>query len=326
MGRKVVLLAIGNDYPRDEWTTVVYPPLGVLALGSYLVAHDVPVEVIDVQMDFGFGLTTAVERVISRRVAQYLSNQADAIAWVGISQLSASNGSIALAQEIRSALPGTPIIFGGYFSSSNYRRLLQEHSSVITAIVRGDGEAAALQISRSLAHGESFLSSQTPNLAWLEGGTIRTNPVEAVPLDGLPILDFRLLRNKSCYQTISMMTSRGCPFRCNYCLESSMRPYAAYPTAWVARQLTHMEAELPSTCVGIADPLFGVGRKRTLEVCQVMGQHRFTYGMESRVDVLTPDLITALRKAGVEMIFLGIESASISTLLRMNKASSGNTK
>ena len=189
-----------------------------------------------------------------------------------------------MAQEIRAALPDMPIILGGYFPSSVYRLLLEKYP-FITAIVRGDGEAAALQISSSLARGRSFLSARSPNLAWLDGGEIRTTPVQPVALDNLPILDFRLLRNSSCYQTVNLMTSRGCPFHCNYCLESSMRPYATYPLAWVARQLAHIESELPNTHISISDSLFGVGRKRTLEMCQVMGEHRFTYGVESRVDV-----------------------------------------
>jgi len=323
--RKVVLIAPPNDFAGNvnvvQLTTLLAPPLGILSVSSYLAAHDVPVELIDVQMDFGFGLTRAAEHAVSRRVAQHLRAQADDIAWVGISQLSNAGTGIALAGEIRAALPDMPIVFGGYFPSSTYRLLLEKYP-FITAIVRGDGEAAALQISRRLARGQPFLSDETPGLAWRDGEQIRTTPSQPMNPDDLPLLDFRLLRHPDCYQLIDLMTSYGCPFQCSYCLEGGMRPYAAHSPARVARQLTHLEAELPNDRVFIYDPVFGLGRERTLELCRVMGGHRFTYAVESRVDVLAPDLIPPLRAAGVETIYWGIESASASTLLRMNKVRS----
>lgn len=323
--RKAVLIAPANDFAGNvnvaRFTTPLAPPLGILALGSYLAAHDVPVELIDVQIDFGFGLTRAAERLVAQRVAHYLRDQANTIAWVGISQLSNSGSGIALAQEIRAFLPDTPIVFGGYFPSSVYRLLLEEHP-FITAIVRGDGEAAALQISHSLAQGRSFLSGQTPNLAWLDGNEIRTTPTRPMALDDLPILDFRFLRNSSCYQIIDLMTSQGCPFQCNYCLESTMRPYAEHRLDWVARQLAHLETELPNDWIYIYDPTFGLGRERTLELCRALRGRRFTYAVGSRVDVLSPDLIPALREAGIKVIYFGVESASVATLLRMNKVPS----
>ena len=319
--KKVVLLNVGFDFPRYDEHLQLSPPLGILAVGSYLLEHDVPVELIDVQMDFGFGLTCAAEQVVCQRVARYLQSQADEIAWVGLSQLSNTVSGVTLAEEIRSALPETPIVFGGYFPSGNYEFMLRKYPA-ITAIVRGDGEAAALHISRSLAQGQSFLSEQAPNLAWLCSGEICANPIQPMNLDNLPILDFRLLRNVSHYPLIIMMTSRGCPFRCNYCLESDMRSYAAYSPEWVARQLDHLETESSCTRIGVFDPIFGVGRKRTSEMCQVMGGRRFTYGVEGRVDILKASMIPSLRQAGVEIIFWGIESASPATLVRMDKVRS----
>lgn len=323
--KKAVLIAAANDFAGNanvaRFTSLLAPPLGILAVGSYLAAHGVPVELIDVQMDFGFGLTRNAECAVASRVARYLREQAEAISWVGISQLSNAGNGVTIATEIRAHLPQAPIIFGGYFPSSTCRSLLERHP-FITAVVRGDGEAAALQLSRSLAEGNSALSPQTPNLVWMDHGEMHASPTRPAALADLPLLDFRLLRNPSSYQIIDLMTSRGCPFQCDYCLEGTMRAYAAHPPEWVARQLTHLEEELPNDRVFIYDPVFGLGRERTRAMCRVLRQRRFTYAVESRVDVLTPDLIPALRAAGVETVFLGIESTSTATLLRMNKVRS----
>ncbi len=319
--KKAVLLSVGYDYPRGEVHMPITPPLGILALGSYLEQQGVPVELVDVQADFGFGTTASVERLICRRVARYLKDRARSIAWVGISMLSNVGSGLVLGQAIRAALPDTPILYGGYFPTSVWERLLKD-CPFITAIVRGDGEAAALQVSRLLAEGRPFLSERVPNLAWRDHGRIRTTPVRPMEIDDLPNLNYRLLRSKTCYPFAITMLSRGCPFRCNYCLEQNMRPYATYSLAWARRQLDHLEAELRCPRVGILDPIFAVSRKRALEIIKIIGGRRFAYALESRVDALAPDLIPLLRDAGVDVIFWGLESGSAGTLARMRKIAS----
>jgi hypothetical protein len=86
--------------------------------------------------------------------------------------------------------------------------------------------------------------------------------------------------------------------------------------------LDHLAETLHTNKILIVDPLFGLGRERTLELCQLMRGRGFTYALESRVDVLAPDLIPALSEAGVKHIYWGLESASAGTLMRMNKVRS----
>jgi anaerobic magnesium-protoporphyrin IX monomethyl ester cyclase len=319
--KKVVLIAPANDYTRDEWATLIAPPLGILALGSYLAEHDIPVELIDVQVDFGFGLSRDAEQIVSQRVVHHLHEQADDIAWIGVSQMFNTDSGLVLAQDVHDALPNIPIVFGGYFPSSRYSNLLTEYP-FIDAIVRGDGEAAALEITRHIIRGRPFPSVGIPNLVWTEQGEIKMTSSQPMSIDSLPPLDFGLLQKPDSYQIIDLMTSRGCPFGCTYCLEDTMRPYAAFSPDWVVRQLAHLEATMPNTRIFIYDPVFGLGRKRTLEICEVMDKYGFTYGVDSRVDVLEATVIPALHSAGVEVVFLGMESASPSTLVRMKKVRS----
>lgn len=321
MRNKAVLLVVGHDLVRNTWATPLVPPLGALALGSYLAAHGVQSEIVDVPVDFGFGATVAGEHAVHERVARYLQEQASRIAWVGISQLSNNPSGVALGREVRAALPDTPILFGGYFPSTSYDTLLRLYP-FITAVVRGDGEVAVLEISRSITEGRPFLSERTPNLAWLDKGEVRTSPVSHVAPADLPAVDYRQLRNPSGYDAAVMATSRGCPFRCNYCLEPALRPYAPHSVDWVQRQVAHVESVMPQPRLWILDPIFGPGRNRILEICRVMAGSRFRYAIESRVEALPPDLLPVLAQAGVELIFLGFESASPATLVRMNKVRS----
>jgi hypothetical protein len=319
MSMKKAILIASPYYPTGDFPPFSPPP-DILALGSYLKKNGVPVELIDVKTDFGLGRTDKAELVTYQRIARYLREQADDIAWIGISQVAASKpegGGLLLGKELHSALPDIPLVFGSYFMTVNYQRLLREYP-FISCIVRGDGEVAALAISHALERGDAFPSDNVPNLAWMEGETLRTTPVQPVPLDSLPAVDFNLLRHLRRYPFLNIYTSRGCPFRCNYCVEYDMRPFSMSPPEWVAEQLDCIDAEAANG-IFIYDPIFGINDTRVREMCDVLKGRRFTYMLESRVDVLRPEHIPSLRDAGVVAIYLGTESASPATLLRMGK-------
>ena len=309
------------------WLNLVAPPLSIVAVGSYLRAHGVPIELIDIEVDFGLGLTPEARRVVGRRVASYLAAQADDIAWVGISMH--TNLSLGMSEDtspidaIHAALPNTPMILGGYLASIDYHELLRKYPFV-TAVVRGDGEATALEISRRLARGEPVPCDQISNLAWDQQGEILTTPIQSLPPSELPIFDFTLLRNLRAYEKVDLMMSRGCPFSCDYCLEGLMRPFGEYPLPWISKQLEHVETVSPSSRLFVFDPIFGVKRDRTLEICEVMSARRqqFSWGFLGRVDVLPPDLLEPLHGAGVKSIFFGVEAISESALRRMQKVRS----
>lgn len=322
MPKKVVLIAPHNDVATfnalARQMTVPGPALGIMTVGSYLAANDVPVELIDVQVDYGVATNPEAARAVYDRITRHLSDQADAISWIGFSHMSSLDNSLPLSQKIHSVLPDIPIVFGGYSAARNHETLLKDYPFV-SAVVRGDGERAALQISRSLAKDKSFSSCPSPNLAYRDGGEIRTGRVEPVSLEDYPLLDFGLLRNPGYFPIAYLETSRGCPFKCNYCLEYKMRPYSVLSPAWVERQLDHLKAVFPSKRIVISDPLFAVGRKRVLDLYPVMRGRGNTYFIESRGDVIAPDLIPSMKEAGVEMLWLGVESASPDSLVRMNK-------
>src|SRR3990172_7970358 len=108
-------------------------PLAIVTLGSFLRANGFPVELIDVPMDFGFGITEAAEREVVRRIAAYLDGGSKEILWIGISCLAQPHAynSLLLAYEIKAACPQIPLIFGGYYPSIYHLDLLQHHHQVI---------------------------------------------------------------------------------------------------------------------------------------------------------------------------------------------------
>lgn len=291
--------------------------MGALAVASYLHREGVPVELVDVKIDAGLALTEAAEREVARQVAQRIAAQGEAVGWVGISQMATSWTGIRLAEAIFEAAPGLPIVMGGYFPSNTWRLLL-ERCPALAGVVRADGEHGALALSRATRAG-GWDPAAIPGLVWRGADGPVVNPPRASSAGELPVLDFGLMRHPDAYQMAAIVTSRGCPYPCNFCMEQKMRRYAPYGPAWLEAQLARLAETMTTRRVMIYDPIFGVGRRRTRELIPLMAAAPFTYTIASRVDVLEPELLPALAEAGVEVIYFGIESASPDTLVRMDK-------
>ncbi len=128
-----------------------------------------------------------------------------------------------------------PVIWGGYDPTVNTADCL-EHCDYACV---GEGEVAMLEIARRLDAGESL--DGVPNLSYRRDGSTVTIPRAPLvhDLDSLPwrdnspenkyfIEDGELVesypiltdRPEGTYQTI---TSRGCPYRCTYCCEASLK-------------------------------------------------------------------------------------------------------
>ena len=289
-------------------------PLGGLAIASYLRALGVPVQHVDLAMDRGIPVTAEAQRRVFARLADELAVQAARIAWIGLSMLASTDDALVLGPVLRAALPGTPIILGGYHPSSCWQKLVVLDWS--TGVVVGDGEHASERITANLAAGRP-IGHDVPNLRTRhqqEGPASR-----AVPIEDVPPLNLALLAHPDRYPTLNLPTSRGCPWRCSFCLEQNMRSYRSHSIGWMATQLESAAAAAATRRVYLADPLFGVGEGRLVELCEVLRAAPFRYAASTRVDVIAPTQVPRLAAAGVDALYVGVESASPEALVRMNK-------
>jgi len=111
-----------------------------------------------------------------------------------------------------------PFVLGGIHAMANAEEILK--TSLFDYVFRGECENAFPQFVDTLARGRSV--QDVPNLAWVQDGRIRINPVGPLPeLTDLPLKDYesmdfqRLIDAKNGW--VGLMASRGCPFSCTYC-------------------------------------------------------------------------------------------------------------
>ncbi len=129
----------------------------------------------------------------------------------------------ALTRDLRKICPEALIIWGGPEAGSDPDQVIRSHPEV-DFIIRGEGEAAFLDLLKSLYSREAdTFSLAIPGLSWRHPltGAVSHEPERprlkgedwVFPYSGR---DLEQDKNKMLYYE----TSRGCPFRCTYCLSS----------------------------------------------------------------------------------------------------------
>jgi radical SAM superfamily enzyme YgiQ (UPF0313 family) len=123
---------------------------------------------------------------------------------------------------------------------------------------------------------------------------------------------------------MNMMTSRGCPYHCAFCLW----PQSMYGHKQRFRGLDNVFAEIHDLVdryglkeINIDDGTFTTNKKRVVEFCQRLRSERFDliWTCNGRVDNLDDEMLVEMKKSGCKMIRLGVESGSQDVLDKIKK-------
>jgi anaerobic magnesium-protoporphyrin IX monomethyl ester cyclase len=132
----------------------------------------------------------------------------------------------------------------------------------------------------------------------------------------------RLWRRHHGRFTLNMVSTRGCPFHCNWCAKPIWgQRYAMRSAADVAAELATVKATIGPDHIWFADDIFGL-RPGWLaafarEVAARGAEVPFT--IQSRCDLMTPEAVASLAAAGCHEVWLGAESGSQAVLDAMDK-------
>lgn len=248
------------------------------------------------------------------------------------------DATLAIAKLVKEKYPDIKILLGGNgVEVLNFGRLPNanykiEEYQFIDAIIRGDGEITFTEILKSDWSEESLL--QIKGLIWrLNGVWIHNGFRPNIDMNIVPIPDFSSLEDnyyyKSVYhETIPIVMSRGCPFRCSFCSVPEYIPEYRYRTtdsvveelkAWVAKGKRYFFCQ---------DSIINGNAVWFKELCEKIiasgladGDTPITFGGNTRLQANMRDLDTMrlYRRAGLTKMINGFESASEPVLRHMKK-------
>jgi radical SAM superfamily enzyme YgiQ (UPF0313 family) len=119
-----------------------------------------------------------------------------------------------------------------------------------------------------------------------------------------------------------MLTSRGCPNNCCFCYTPTAfgRKTRSQSVERVLEDIAYV-ARNGSGRLWFADPNFSFSEARVIAILEGVLRRELPVSMwvETRADILTPELIVLLKRAGVHSIAMGLESASPNVYPALNK-------
>lgn len=247
-----------------------------------------------------------------------------------------------LTQRIRAAGIRAPIIWGGTHPTV----AADESIEVADIVCVGEGEQAVAALLDCLAAGRD--PTGVPSL-WFRGGgpfgnreTIR-NPIMPLEqdLDRLPPPDWDLTTQwvaqpdglvparpgnlRGALDTLRVESCRGCPYHCTFCNNAAL--LALYKGLGkfvrmrsvdnILAEITALLARFPSIRgVNFVDDLFFVRREEEIE--EFAAKYNAQVGLPLQLDAfpntVTERKVAALAQVPIELISMGIESASEDTL------------
>lgn len=177
-------------------------------------------------------------------------------------------------------------------------------------VVTGEAESVILQV----------LNAQNSN------HIIQGSPLQ--DLDSIPIADFSLLKHHERMSILPVMTSRGCPYQCNFCSVTQMfgRGYRTQSVQRVLDELFQLQ-KLKRKWIFFVDDNFAAIQSRTHTLLDSLIKYRFNRFWTAQVRTDAAKDITLVKKmylAGCRVVFIGLESINPASLQNMQKRQSIN--
>ncbi len=124
------------------------------------------------------------------------------------------------------------------------------------------------------------------------------------------------------YFSLNMVSTRGCPFHCNWCAKPVWgQRYAMRSAIDVADEMFAVKSEIRPDHVWFADDIFGLRPSWLADFAarvDELGAH-IPFTIQSRCDLMSPEAVAALARSGCHEVWLGAESGSQAILDAMDK-------
>ena len=229
--------------------------------------------------------------------------------------------------ELLKNATGTKVIVGGPHVTYFHREVLEE-STAIDVVIRHEFDTKIAEVVSNLKCLKSV-----EGITFRDGDKIcdNGNGILCEELDSIPFPDREVVPWQDYLEAwysrrpfMNMMTSRGCPYHCSFCLW----PQSMYGHKQRFRSLDNVFLEIKYLKdmyglreINIDDGTFTTRKERVIEFCERMQRDRLNiiWTCNGRVDNLDDEMLREMKKAGCKMIRLGIESGSQEVLHKIKK-------
>ena len=234
------------------------------------------------------------------------------------------NRAAGILKSVKQINPSIITLMGGphvSFDSENTLLLYPE----IDIIVKGEGEATVKELLGVIDNRKKWPLIQ--GIVFRDKGqTITTAPRPFIKdLDALPLPARHLLpmaRYQALGYPVSIITSRGCPNQCIFCLGRRMVGHKVrFRSVGLIADEIEVLISQGSSFINIADDLFTANKQRVKNLCSELVKRNLPvfWSAFSRVNTIDTQTLKLMKQAGCHSVSFGIESGNPEMLKRVKK-------
>lgn len=337
-GRRMNVLLIKPPYTRIRGTgQAPYFPLGLGYIAAVLNQNGFTARIYHgedpgpddppsmIEPDIGFRLRSdshkqmkAVladrEHPVWREVRQVLQDLKPDV--VGITLLSVEVGPARkIAELVKEYRPDCPVVWGGVHPTFMPESCLVNMS--VDYVIRREGEYAMLDLCRALRDGGGM--DTIAGLSWKKNGKTIHNP-ERGPIPDINVLPLpdrtALVFPERCdFRTLgSMIISRGCPYRCAFCSSRNFwdKKVRFRSPENLVQEIEFLVREHGCRQIMFWDDTLTFNEQIVRRYCDAILKAglRITWKAATRADLIHPELLKLMKKAGCVKLEIGVESGS----------------
>lgn len=224
-----------------------------------------------------------------------------------------------ILMEIPKLLPNTEVFLGGPEVSYDRDDIFDKYPT-IRAIIVGEGEKTFLEIIENYCIPNINGTANLENIRGLKLPTGYTKSQEIMSMDEVPFsYDRELFENKIIYYE----SSRGCPFRCSYCLSSIDKDMRFRSLDKVYEHLdVFLKDKVPQ--VKFIDRTFNANHQHSTSIWNYILEHDngvTNFHFEIAADIMTDEEIEIISKMrpGLVQLEIGVQSTNEKTLREINR-------
>ena len=270
----------------------------LLSLFSHLRGRGIETDILDLEAELGRPRSSEEVSGFCEGAKRLISSKDFDLAAISCYTSFEYTAAMEVGRICRRLNPRACLVAGGYHPSALPEDFTAP-GSPFDNIITGEAETALAEI----ASGEIGCPSGQPRV-------IPGRPLELRDDDALHYESYPYLRPPA--PVVSVVLSRGCPFRCDFCVESAIG--AGWRTHSVSKSvkiLEHLLSVARPSLIMIQDPLFGFQKSWRREFLEALVRRRFPVplGLQIRMDILDQEDVDLLSKLQA-MVQVGVETAS----------------
>ena len=240
-----------------------------------------------------------------------------------------------LVKKIKQLLPKTIICLAGAHTTVYPREILEQNPNV-DFLFLAEYEVNFTNFFECFSRGTNIY--HIDGLAYRKSGKIFINKGEAIDLDRLPFPARHFFPNNKnpnlnlywdgfCQykHSVQMHASRGCPFRCDFCLWNQViyknGKYRYFSAERIVDEMEEVVKKYGAKEIYFDDDTFTANKKQVLEICRQIKKRNFKIYWSVMGDAMVSDeeMVQEMAEAGCIGIKFGVESGNKEILKRIGK-------